>query len=193
MGSLVCSLFCTSHVLLTPSEGTPQEPLYFLALYHLVFPREASARVQPPQPTGPRRGGSKGGELGGQEMDGVKTSVCVSNGEWGRTMLRVLLCRGWKRRDVLPPPPQEPSGEVVGGGFLKATPRCLHRSRMHSCGGECWFWICHSVAVGVLGGLPDLEPAAPCCGSCWVRQEGRVAAGGGLEPHGHSSGAPLSP
>lgn len=55
-------------------------------------------------------------------MDGVKTLVraCISNGEQGRMMLRVPLCGGGKRGEVLSP--YEPSGEVAGGGFLKAIP-----------------------------------------------------------------------
>lgn len=61
----------------------------------------------PPQRAGPRQGGSEGGELGGgQEMDGVKTSVCVSHGERGRMMLQVLLSGGGRREVSCPPPPR---------------------------------------------------------------------------------------
>lgn len=93
-------------------------------------------------------------------MDGLKTSVCAcgSDGKQGRMMLQVLLCRGWKRGDVLCPCP-EPSGEVVGGD----TPAFAALSCLVS-GVSAGLGICHPTAAGGAGGLPHPQPAAQCCG-----------------------------
>lgn len=86
-------------------------------------------------------------------MDGLKTSVCArgSDGRWRRMMLRVLLCRGWERGDVLCPHP-EPSGEVAGGD-----PAAFAALGCPVSGVSAGLGICHPVAAGELGGSPTLR------------------------------------
>lgn len=109
-GSLVHSFFRTSHVLLTLSEHTPRG-LFLFVPFTVCF----SQRTCGPQPVAR---GQWRSELGGQEMDGVKlwrgVCDCVSNGEWGRMMLRVQPCGEWEEGRGLGPP-QEQGREVVSG------------------------------------------------------------------------------
>lgn len=80
---------------------------------------------------------------------------CVSNGKWGRMMLRVQPCGEWEEGRGLGPP-QEQGREVVSGGLPKVTPpQHLRCARLHNFEGECWF----RDLLGCQGAL-----AAPCCG-----------------------------
>lgn len=94
-------------------------------------------------------------------MDGVKTSVraCISNGERGRMMLRVLLCGEGKRGDVPSPPRAQRGGG--GWGLPKGNPPAFAVCGCTILEVSAGSGICCPTAVG---GHPHPEPTVLHCG-----------------------------
>lgn len=91
---------------------------------------------------------------------GSKPWRACSNGKRDGTMLQVLLCRGWKKRDVLAPP-RCPVGGGDKWGLPEGNPPAFAAPGCTILEVSAGSGVCCPMAVGVFGGWPPLRPLCP--------------------------------